>query len=176
MGKPITLTSVQFYDSKGRFIIGDNSMVSFGDIDKAEVYIEGLHKYYEAMYKMELVISPNRNETLEEIDIHKVFEMTGDYFKIQNVLGRTRVPFVIEARRYGIMICLERGLKPSAIEKAIGYDHATIGHHKKKFYHFCDTEKGYHDIFLEAQDYVLTKLNGRFKEDGSGKKIKENDK
>lgn len=172
MGKPITLTSVRFYDSKGKFIVGDNTMVSFGDIGKADVYIEALHRFYELMYKMELVISPDRNETIEEIDIHKVFGMTGDYFKIQDVLGRTRVPFVIEARRYGIMICIERGLKPVAICRAIGYDHATISHHQKKFSGFCETEKGYHDRFLEVQDYVLTKLSGRFKEDGSGEKLK----
>ena len=171
MGKPITLTSLRFYDSKGKFKVEDNSMYMFPDLDAAEIHIRDRHEHFEKLYKMELIISPDRNETLEEVDVKRVFDYTGEYFDISNILGKTRIPYVVEARRQAIIICIERGLRAQVVSRAIGFNHATISHHQKIFKNLSKTEKGYYDRFLDVQDYVLVKLNGRFKEDGSGEKL-----
>lgn len=173
MDKPISLNSLRFSDKKGNFIVQEEYSITFSDFDKLELFIEKRRYYWKDLYKIDLVIAPDHNETLTRSDIFTVFMYTATYFKIpqSDILKHISKSEIIEARRYAIALCIERGIKPKHIANEIKFNHATIGHHRDKFYKFCDTEKGYHDVYLAYEDYVLTKLNGRFKEDGSGNKI-----
>lgn len=177
MQKPISLNSLRFSDTKGNFIVQEEYSLTFSDFEKLETFIQARSAYWKEMYKMNLVITPNHNETLSRSDIFAIFMFTAKYFNIPqiDILKRTKKSEIIEARRYGIALCIERGIKPQHIAREIRYDHATIGHHRDLFYKFCDTEKGYHNTYMGLEEYVLEKLNGRFKEDGSGEKAKPNE-
>ncbi len=179
MDKLISLNTIRFSNVKGEFVVEDPIQTVFGDIKWMEKVIQERHQYYEQLFGIKLVIAPNQNETLSRSDIFAVFMYTATFLKItqSDILRRTRKTEIIEARRFAIVICTEKGIKPSVIGREIKFDHATVGHHRDLFYKFCDTEKGYHDRFLAIREYVLSKLNGRFQDDGSGEKKKEeNDK
>ena len=175
MQKPISLNTLRFTDKKGIFVIEIQIGIVYGDYAKMEIEIAFIKKHYESLYNMELLIEANRNETLTRSDIHAVFMFTAPYLQVPQVdiLRKIRKRHIVEARRFAVAICLERGLKPAAIENVIKFDHATIIHHHNIFKDLCKVESGYEDRFIELQEYVLTKLNGRFKEDGSGEKLKK---
>lgn len=174
MEKPISLNSLRFSDIKGNFIVQEEYSLTFSDFEKLEMFIQSRAVYWKEMYEMELVLAPDHNETLSRSDIFAIFMFTATYFKIPqaDILKHTKKSEIIEARRYAIALCIERGIKPKHVANEIKFDHATVGHHRDLFYKFCDTEKGYHDIYMAFEEFILTKLNGRFKEDGSGEKIK----
>ena len=173
MDKPINLFDIRFYDKDGNKIVREEYNIIFGSHDKAELFIGDRKRYWSELFGIELVIEPRQNETIEEIEIQKVFKLTAKKMGISEryVFHKTRSASIIDVRRVAIAICLEFGLSVSIIGHAIGFNHTTIIHHRKKFIGFCQHEPGYEDRYIQIKDYVLSKLNGSFKSDGSGEKL-----
>lgn len=171
MDRLIILNSLAFYDSKKEFVVRENTSITFSTEQKAEKHIQARFEYWSNLYDMKLKMAPDKNQTIQEVQIKTVFRLVAEYFNISADLifkrrGKTKI---IEAKRYAIGLLSDIDIGPSAIQDATGYDHATAIHHRDKFYYFCDNEKGYYDTFIDMKDYVMSKLGGKFSEDGSGK-------
>ena len=175
MDKPISLRSIVFHDINGISIVKEEYSLTFSSHEYAEKFIDERKEYWTNILGIKLVITPMQNETIEEIEIQKVFKLTARAMGIssQFIFRRTRSAAIIEVRRTAIAICVEFGLSVSVIGNAIGFDHSTIIHHRDKFYGLCEYEPGYEDKYNEIKDKVLKKMNGSFSEDGSGKKIEQ---
>lgn len=175
MQKPINLMSIRFSDINGRQVVREEYNTIFRTHELAELFIEERREYWQKLFDMKLKIDPYRNETIEEIEIQKLFKLTAKAMNIDPkfVLRRTRDADIIEVRRISIAICGEFGLSPSNIGRAINMNHTTIIHHRKRFFDLCRLEPGYEDRYNEIRDNVLNKLNGKFMDDGSGKEKKD---
>jgi len=168
--KPVNLLDIRFSDKGGKQIVREEYNLIFNSYETAEAFIQSRTIYWRELLNMDLVIAPHQNETIEEIEIQKVFKLTASAMGISSrYILRTRSEPIIEVRRLAIAICIDFGLSEAIIGSAIGYDRTTIIHHRDKFYHFCEVEPGYEDRYNEVRDKVLKKLNGEFLEDGSGK-------
>ena len=174
MDKPVNLVDIRFSDKGGKLIVREEYNLIFNSYEIAEVFIQDRTKYWKELLKMDLVIAPYQNDTIEEIEIQKVFKLTAKAMGISSryVLHKTRSDSIIEVRRIAIAICLDYGLSEAIIGKAISKDRTTIIHHRDKFYGFCENEPGYEDRFTEIKDKVKKKLGGEFLDDGSGEKLK----
>ena len=171
MDKPVNLVDIRFSDKGGKQIVREEYNLIFDSYERAEVFIQDRTKYWKKLLNMDLVIAPYQNETIEEIEIQKVFKLTAKAMGISSryVLRRTRSDPIIEVRRMAIAICLDFGLSEAIIGKSIGYDRTTIIHHRDKFYDFCETELGYEDRYEEIRHKVKKKLTGEFLQDGKPK-------
>jgi hypothetical protein len=61
------------------------------------------------------------------------------------------------------------------IARALDLNHATVMYHARKVKELCDFDRSFRKLFIDTEDYVLIHLAGRFKEDGSGEKEKEDE-
>ncbi len=174
MDKPVNLVDIRFSDKGGKQIVREEYNLIFDSHERAEMFIQNRTAYWKELLNMDLVIAPHQNETIEEIEIQKVFRLTAKAMGISSkyVLRRTRSIKIIEARRIAIAICLDFGLSESVIGQAIGYDRTTIMHHRDKFQDFCESEHGYKDRFIGIRHEVKAKLGGLFESNGSGQKLK----
>ena len=171
MSKSVNLLDIRFSDINGNQIVREEYNIVFESHDSAELFIQDRHNYWMELLNKNLVISPRQNETIEEIEIQKVFKEAAKAMGLspRYVFRKTRAANIIEVRRIGIAICVEFGLSVSLIGKAIGFDHSTVVFHRDKFYDLCEFESGYEEKYNKVKDVVLTKINGEFLEDGSGK-------
>lgn len=172
--KPITLNSLRFSDEKGNMIVQeDYYCLMFANIDLANSFITNRKSYWEGVLITKLTISPDMNETLKIVEIKKVFRYTARNLQIpiNEVLSKSRKRRLVDARRYAIMICRERGMSHALIAEQIGMDRTTIIHHENMMRDLMEVDQEINDKYYEIEDFVLTSLNGSFKEDGSGEKI-----
>ena len=135
--------------------------IVFDNTESLEAFIQQRYGYWKELLNKEIVMAPEHNETIGELSIRRVFELTAECCDVKksDIFQKTRTTPVIEARRFAIAICVEMGQLVTNIARAIEYNHTNIIHHRNKFYDLCDTEQGYQDRFLEINDFVLTKLN-----------------
>ena len=177
--RPITINGIKFTDERGNLIVHEDyySLIVV-DADHANTFIDNRRVYYEGMFLMKLTVSPDMNETLKLVEIKKVFRYTARKLQIpvEKMLGKTRKRSYVDARRYAIKVCRVRGISHSLIAEQIGWDRTTIIHHDNTLTDLMETDDRVFQEYYEIEDYVLTSLNGNFKDDGSGEKPKPNDK
>ena len=175
--RPVSLRHIVYADKRNKDVkvVREEYGIVFDSHERAELFIQERKKYWESVLNMELKLSPMQNETIEEIEIQKIFKFVAKAMgkNPKFILRKTRDGDIIRVRRYAIAICRDLGLSTPTIGKAIGQDHSNIVYHDRKFHEFCEVEPGYEDKYNEIKDSVLVKLNGKFAEDGSGKKIKD---
>lgn len=172
--KPVALNGISFYHKNGNHIVTEGMNLTFFNYEKMEKYISERKRYWSELLGEELVMSPDSNETLMMADVLRVLKL---------VCVKSDTPFVkanskyrggreVEARRFTIAICARRNMQITTIAKGIGQDHSNVTHHIKTHDNLCFTDTSYNQRFLEIDDYVLSKLNGRYNTDGSGEKLK----
>ena len=173
MNKPINLLSITFTDQYGEMVVKEEYSVTFNDVSNAEKFIQQRHTYWQELLSMRLFMSPRQNETIDTIEIQKIFKLVSKHFNISpgNIFRRVRNPNVIEARRFGVAICTYLTLKPQTISDAIGFDRTNIIYHRNKFDGIYEVDIKYREKYERVKDAVLTELNGSYSEDGSGKKL-----
>ena len=176
--KPITINSLKFTNERGELIVQeDYYSLIFVDADHVNKFIDSRQTYFEGLFLRKLTVSPDMNETLKLVEIKKVFRYTARKLQIplEKMLSKTRKRVYVDARRYAIKVCRMRGISHSLIAEQIGWDRTTIIHHDKELTNLMETNDEIFEQYYEVEDYVLTSLNGTFKEDGSGEKPKENE-
>ena len=157
MDRPIALNSIKFSDPEGNLVINEGCMLTFGSGDLAEKFIQKRHKYWKKTLEMELVIAPDMNETLHEIEVVKVFKLVARHYNIlyRELTSKSRRMELVEGRRIAINICKERKVQDAVIARVMKMDHSNIVHHKKKFKALCQTEKSLVKRYTECEEYVM---------------------
>ena len=160
MDRPWALNSLKFSDKNGELIVHEGHMLTFGNEELAEKYIQKRYKYWQKTLDMDLVIAPSMNETLHEMEVVRVFKLTARFYNMpyRKMMSKSREKELVEARRIAINICKARGVQDAIISRVMDLDHATIVHHKKKFKDLCETEKKLVEIFNDCDDYVTEQL------------------
>lgn len=154
--KPVALNSLKFSDKKGNLIVDEGYMLTFGSDEHAEEFIQKRYKYWKKILNIDLVIAPNMNETIHEIEVVKVFKLTARYFNIpyRIMTSKSRRKDLIEARRVAINICKARGVQDSIISRVSKLDHSTIVYHKKKFLDLIEYDKQFVKTFDDVDEYI----------------------
>jgi hypothetical protein len=178
VNKPIIVNNITFSDRFGQMILKEEYNITFKSSGDVEKFIQSRYEYWKELLGKDMTIAHHQNETLEDVEIQKLFKTTASVMGLaqSHIFRRTRITEIVEARRHAIAICTDLGKTVTTIARAIGFNHATIGHHRDKFFDLCDIDKGYEASYLKIKDSVLTELNGEYSEDGSGEKIKKNEK
>jgi len=158
--KPVTLNSLKFSDKYGNLIVDEGYMLTFGSSELAEKFIQKKYKYWGKVLNVELVIAPDINETIHELEVIKVFKLTARYYNIlyRDLMSKTRKSENIEAKRIAINICKGRNVQDAVICRVTKLDHSTIVHHKKKFKALVEYETGYVAKYEAAEEFVLNSL------------------
>lgn len=158
--KPVALNSLKFSDKSGNLIVDEGFMLTFGNNELAEIFIQKKHKYWQKILEMDLVIAPSLNETLHELEVVKVFKLTARHFNIlySNMMSKSRRRDYVEARRIAINICKFRHVQDSVISRATNIDHSTIVHHKKQFAKLIEYDKKLFTTYEAAEEFVCDKL------------------
>lgn len=173
----ISLNSLKFSDSKGKFILKEDYLITFSNDEALEKFIQSRYKYWCEVLGIKLTIAPDKIQTLHEIEIKKVFKLVARYCGVlySDMTGPSRKREYIDAKRIAINICLQRGVKKWTIAKAIQIHHATVLHHQRAFADLVTFDKKLMTKYNLIEEFVFENMNGLFKTDGSGKKI-QNDK
>ena len=159
--RPINLNSLTFSDKSGKMVVIEDYNLTFAKASDAEKHIQKRYKYWTDLLKIDLVIAPNLNETLEHIEIKKVFKLTAKHLKLDysDVMSKSRKPVLVEARRLAMNICLERGVKKARITDAVGITHDIIIHHQNKWAGFMEIDPDYAFNYGVIEEYVLKNLS-----------------
>ena len=161
MEKPINLNRITFSDKDGAMVLIEYHEVTFAHATDAEKYIQDRSVYWRSVLNKHLFISPSLNDTLEQIEIKKVFKLTAKYFDIDypTLMSRSRKSNLVDARRMAINICLERSVRQCDIEDATGLPHDLIIYHRNKWEGFMEIDSEYAFKFGAVEEFVLTTLN-----------------
>jgi len=172
--KYVSLNSLKFSDSKGKFLVREDYFLVFENDELAEKFIQERHRYWSGLYGVDIMMAPNKNEVITELDIKKVFRHVCKYLGVSypEIYAKTRKAEYIEARRFGIMVCIDYGQSQDDIARVLKKDHSLVAHHKKKFYDLCTVDKNYEAKFEKILDHVKKNIGGVYSEDGSGEKLK----
>ena len=154
--KPVSLESLKFSDKSGNLIVDEGYMLTFGNDELAEKYIQKRYKYWQKILGIDLVIAPNMNETLYEIEVVKVLKLVARFFNIpyRILTSKSRKREYVDARRIAINICKARNVQDSVISRVAKMDHSTVVFHKKKFIELCETDKKFIKMFDDADEFV----------------------
>lgn len=173
--RPIVLNSLRFSDKKGKFILREGYDIVFNNHETVEIFIQERYEYWTEKLKKELVIAPSANETLEEIEIQKVAKLAAKYMNISYKLVKTsRKRKHTTVKQYIIHICRGRKATLESIGEVLGCGHSNVIYHLNQAKGFIETDKIYREKYEEVEDFVLSQLRGKFKEDGSGTKAENN--
>ena len=128
---------------------GGNSIISDGGIAAAGTKMQKI-------LGIDLVIAPNMNETLYEIEVVKVLKLVARFFNIpyRILTSKSRKREYVDARRIAINICKARNVQDSVISRVAKMDHSTVVFHKKKFIELCETDKKFIKMFDDADEFV----------------------
>lgn len=167
MDRPWSLNSLKFSDENGELIVHEGHILTFGNEELAEKYVQRRLKYWSELLGMDLVISPSMNETLHEMEVVRVFKLTARFYNIpyRKMMSRSREKELVESRRVAINICKARGVQDAVITRMMKVNHATIVHHKKKFKDLCAYDKKLVKIFNDCDDYITEQLGDYEKPD-----------
>lgn len=154
-------------------IVTEEFQTVFCNYNSLEKFINSRHAYWCELFDMNLKVDPKHNSTLNEMDILKVQVLVAEKMEIKmaELTSKSRNADLVEAKRFVVNICIGRGQLINTIARTLDYNHATIIHHRKQFANLYETDKHFRERYDIVEDYVLTSLNGRYKDDGSGEKI-----
>jgi len=172
--KPISLNGLRFSDKRGNFIVSEDHFLTFKNIPLLEKFIHDRLQYWKTILEMDnLQVMQDQSETLGEIEVNKIMRLVanGLGYDFALALTKTNKREAVEVRRLTIKICLERKMRVTSISRALGMPHDLIIYHRNKFKDLCESDKKYHDKYIEIEDYVFSTLYGRFIDDGSGEKL-----
>lgn len=181
MSRPVALNSLRFSDSDGNILVSEEYSIEFQNEVLANIYISKRHEYWQEIFNINLVVAPNMNETLWDIEIKSVIKLVARFFHIsvRQLMNRRRMKENIEPRRFVVALCRERKKGYSMIARYLGYilkngdpDHATCVYHYKKHRDLYDTDREYRKRYEQCETYVYRIIGGRYSEDGSGEKEK----
>jgi len=168
--KPISLVNLSFFDEDDKNIVSESELKTFCDFEHMQTYIDKRKAYWADVYGQKIKVEPDSIETLitEETQavLRHVCEIMGvDYAMASSDLRDTDY---VEARRFAINICHMRKMGKSSIGKGLNMDHSNVIYHIKKHKNLNETDKYYESRFIQSYEYVMGKLGGNFREDGSG--------
>jgi len=172
--KPITLISLSLFDEDDNNVINEPVSITFYDFKDMQIYITDRKLYWSELLRRTLKVDPQSVETLITQEaksvLHHVCEFMGvDYARASSDLRDTEY---VEARRAAINICFIRKMGKSSIGKGLGMDHSSVIYHINKHKNLSETDKYYESRFIQTYEYVMEKMGGNFRDDGSGEKLK----
>ena len=175
--KPVALNGIAFYTKKREHIVTESDAITFCDYDHMEKHIQARKKYWSELYDTELVLSADNNETIKEKQVLDILRLVCNRLGVdfKSARSKYRGEDEVEARRMTMAICHGRKLSKTIIGKSLGTDHANVKYHIGILNGLCEVDPKYQKTFLNIEDFVLSEIEGEFKEDGSGKNIKENE-
>ena len=170
----VTLKALSFSDERGNFIVRENESISFSCMEWCNKHISNRKEHFEGLYKIALYESPIHHESLKSEHIVPIFELVGEYSDLVEgeIFKKTMKQKIVHARWFAMKICADRGLTEHEIGDAIGFDHSTVNNGKTGCARLFLKNEANKGKFNMATDYALFAINGRYKEDGSGIKIK----
>ena len=160
MDRPWALNSLKYSDKNGELVVHEGHILTFGNEELAEKYIQKRLKFWNKTLDMDLVIAPSMNETLHEMEVVRVFKLTARFYNIpyRKMISKSRERELVESRRVAINICKARGVQDAVISRMLNLDHSTIVHHKKKFKDLCKYDKKLVEIFNDCDEYISEQL------------------
>jgi len=163
----ISLNSLRFSDKKGNLVVREDYNLIFRDSDYAEIFIQSRMDFWTELYSMNLVLAPDMNETLQEIEIKKVFKLISKFCKVpyKYVAGDSRKRIHTDPRKFGIIWLRFRKIGPSAIAHCIGVDHSTVSYHYKEGLKYMETDSNFNDKYYEIDEHLAKILTGKQDED-----------
>ena len=157
MDRPVTLNSIKFSDTEGNLIVDEGCILTFGNGDHAERYIQKRYKFWSKTLGVPIVIAPDMNETLHEIEVVKVFKLVARFYNIlyKHLVSKSRKSELVEARRIAINICKERKVQDAVICRVMKINHSTVVHHKKRFKVLCENEPKLVRTYTDCEEFVM---------------------
>lgn len=170
--KPISLVSLSFFDENDNNIVNETELKTFCDFEHMQIYIDKRRMYWADMYKQKIKVEPDSIETLITEEAKTVLRYVCEFLGIDFVMADSdlRDTEYVEARRFTINICYMRKMGKSSIGKGLKMDHSNVIYHINKHKNLTETDKYYESRFIQTYEYVMEKIGGNYREDGSGLK------
>lgn len=171
----ITLTNLRFFDEYSQFVVEEDfAGLVFANEDLVQVFIDHRTKYWQSVFMKPLRTDPRYNETIKMIEINKIIRFVAWKLGIpvSSLKSKSRKRELVDARRFAMQICADRGMTAPMIADQMGFDRTTILHHLKDFSDLIEYNNDVAKAYYEISDYVMFRLNGQFSQDGSGKLLK----
>jgi len=174
--KPVSLVGLSFFDQSGNNVVSESETKTFHDFKTMQIYIDNRVAYWSDMFNEKLIVEPHSIETLIRSEAQAVLKYVCEFMQVdyKSALSESRDVEFIEARRFTINICHERKMFKSSIAKGLNVHHATVIYHINQFEKLSSTDKAYKKLFIDAYEFVMERIGGNFRNDGSGKLIKIN--
>jgi len=169
--KPISLVNLSFFDENENNIVSESELKTFHDFKHMQIYIGYRLTFWSELYNKKLKVEPNSIETLIAEESRTVLRYVCEFMGVDLAMASSdlRDTEYVEARRFAINICHMRKMGKSSIGKGLNMDHSNVIYHIKKHGSLIDTEKYYESRFIQTYEYVMEKIGGNYREDGSGK-------
>jgi hypothetical protein len=160
--KPINLYSLAFSDKQGNMIVKEEFDITFGLDSDCEKFIQDRYKYWKELLGRELLILPNKQETLTEIEVRNILRLVAKWrgVTLQAVMSGSHKRQVVEVRRQTMAIARRRKLGPSSIGRALKTSHDLVIYHYQKFVDYYETDQAYRDGFDEMENFIYSTLFG----------------
>ena len=174
--KPITLVNLSFFDEDEINIVSESELKTFNSFDLMQIYIDNRKMFWSDVYKKKLKVEPDSIDTLITEETQSVLKHVCDLWGIEYAMASSdlRDTEYVEARRFAINICYMRKMGKSSIGKGLKMDHSNVIYHIKQHKYLSETDKYYESRFIQTYEYVMPKMGGNYREDGSGK-LKEDE-
>lgn len=171
--KPVSLINLSFYNEDEINIVSESQQKTFSSFEYMQKYIDKRLAYWSNIYDCKLKVDPDSIETLIVSEAQSVLKHVSDFMGVDYDRANSdlRDTEYIEARRFAMNICFMRKMGKSSIGRGLGVDHATVKYHIEKHKHLSETDKYYESRFIRTYEYVMEKIGGKFREDGSGQKV-----
>ena len=172
--KHISLNGLRFSDERGNFVCAEDYFLTFRNKEMLEKFLNKKHKEFEEILGMKLVFAQESAETLAEIEVYNILKMVAKKLGVSLEAAQNEsTKDAVEVRRFTIKICIERHVRIGVIAKSLNMAHDLVIYHRNKLDNIFEVDKKYNDRYIEIEDYVFSTLYGRFVDDGSGEKAKQ---
>ena len=170
--KPVSLVNLSFFDEDDNNIVSESELKTFCDFEHMQIYIDKRRMYWSELYGQSIKVDPDSVETLIAEEAQTVLKHVCEFMGVDYAMASSdlRDTEYVEARRFAINICHMRKMGKSSIGKGLKLDHATVIYHINKHKNLNETDKYYESRFIQTYEYVMEKIGGNYREDGSGKK------
>ena len=169
--KPVSLVNLSFFDEAENNIVSESEMKTFHSFKDMQTYIDKRRMFWSELYNKKLKVEPDSIQTFITEETEAVLRYVCEFMGVDFAMASSnlRDEVYIEARRFTMNICFMRKMGKSSIARGLKQDHATVIYHIKKHKHLSETDRYYEARFDKTYEYVMEKIGGNYREDGSGK-------
>ncbi len=160
MYKPRRLNSLKFENKEGIVLVSEDTSVQFTYLEDLEKHLQSRLKYWEETLGTILLMTPDHNETLTDIEIRNIIRMFCKKLglPIKSVISKSRKTELVEARRMIINYCLFRKMLKTVIASNLGMTHCNVLHHELTHSNLMDTDKIYNATYKTIFNHIDSKL------------------